>query len=174
MIHKTLKFLTEQINVYVDQVKKPDDGVVSPIVVLQNISHLDEKMLKTTNKILLSLVNIEVVPPYKNISHNPSINIDQEKNNIPPLTLKLFILITAIMGDYENALIYLSHIITFLNNKPIFTQQDCRTKVKGLPKNFKIMLDLFSLTIEQSNGLWSALGGKQLPFICYQVRGVSL
>jgi hypothetical protein len=37
MIHPVLKFLGEQLNSYIEQVKKPGDGIESPCVMLQNI-----------------------------------------------------------------------------------------------------------------------------------------
>jgi len=35
-------------------------------------------------------------------------------------------------------------------------------------------LDLFSLTFEQINHLWGSLGGKQVPFVLYRARLLSL
>jgi hypothetical protein len=169
MIHRTLKFLTEQINVYVDQVKKTDDGVISPVAILQNISRLDKNALKTTNKIVISLVNLIEEVNLKNPPSYPNRKFDQGEINNPPITLDLYILVTAVMTNYENALIYLSHVITFFNDKPTFTSHSSITKVGGFPDDFKIILYLHSLTFEQSNYLWGTLGGKQQPFICYQV-----
>ena len=40
--------------------------------------------------------------------------------------------------------------------------------------DFHIILDMHSLTFEQANYLWSTLGGKQHPFVCYKVRLIRL
>jgi len=174
MIFETLGLLAEQLNIYIDQVKKPDDGIVSPIAVLQNISCLNEKMLKTTNNILLSLINIEEEQIFKNISHNISEKTTQEKYHNSLLTPNLYVLVTAVMADYENALKYLSYTIDFFKGKSIFTIQNCVTNVNGLINNFKIIIEPYSLTFEQSSSIWSSLRVGQLPFICYKVRVVPL
>jgi hypothetical protein len=74
------------------------------------------------------------------------------------------------MTKYENALIYLSHAITFFQGKYTFTLKNSTTQVEGLPDDFRIILDLYTLSFEQINYLWSTLGGKQHPFVCYKVR----
>ncbi len=170
MIHPVLKFLAEQLNSYIDEVKKPGDGIESPFVFLQNISRLDEDALKTTNKILISLINISEESTMKN---NPDYAL--VKNNLvnysnPPINLNLFIMITSFMTNYENALIYLSYAITFFQGKYSFTLKDSTTEVEGLPDDFHIILDLYNLGFEQLNYVWSTFGGKQHPFVCYKVR----
>jgi hypothetical protein len=170
MIHPVLKFLAEQLNAYIEEVKKPGDVLEAPYVILQNISRLDEDTLKTTNKILISLVNISEESTMKN---NPDYSL--VKNNLvnysnPPLNLNLFIMITSFMTNYENALIYLSYVITFFQGKYSFTLKNSATEVEGLPDDFHIILDLYNLGFEQLNYVWSTFGGKQHPFVCFKVR----
>lgn len=174
MIHPVLKFLAEQLNTYIEEVKKPGDIVESPYVILQNISRLDEDALKTTNKVLISLVNIAEESSMKN---NPDYAL--VRNNLvnyinPPINLNLFIMITSFMTNYENALIYLSYAITFFQGKFSFTLKDSITEVEGLPDDFHIILDLYSLGFEQLNYVWSTFGGKQHPFVCFKVRLVKM
>ncbi len=170
MIHPVLKFLVEQMNLYIDQVKKTDIDVVSPVAVLQSIVRLDEEILKTTNNILVSLVNFSEEATMKNIPNYALLNNDLVAYKNPPINLNLFILVTACMTNYENALIYLSHAITFFQGKYTFTLKNSVTQVEGLPDDFRIILDLYTLSFEQLNYLWSTLGGKQHPFVCYKVR----
>jgi hypothetical protein len=170
MIHPVLKFLGEQLNDYVDQVKKPGDGVEIPYVILQNISRLDEDALKTTNKLFISLLNIAEESTMKNNPEYIKIKNDQVAYGNPPINLNLFIMVTSFMTNYENALIYLSYAITFFQGKYNFNLKNSTTEVEGLPDNFHIILDLVSLGFEQLNYVWSTLGGKQHPFVCYKVR----
>lgn len=170
MIHPVLKFLAEQLNAYIEEVKKSGDSIESPFVILQNISRLDEDLLKTTNKVLISLINVSEETSMKN---NPDYSLI--KNNLvtyknPPVNLNLFIMITSFMTNYENALLYLSYAITFFQGKYSFTLKDSITEVEGLPDDFHIILDLFSLGFEQLNFVWSTFGGKQHPFVCFKVR----
>jgi hypothetical protein len=170
MIHPVHKFLAEQLNTYIDQVKKTGDGIEFPYVILQNISRLDEDALKTTNKLLLSLLNISEEQSMKNNPDYIKMKNDQVSYGNPPLNLNLFIMITSFMTNYENALIYLSHAITFFQGKYIFSLKNSTTEVEGLPEDFYIILDLYTLGFEQMNYVWSTLGGKQHPFVCYKVR----
>ena len=174
MIHPVLKFLAEQLNTYIEEVKKPGDILEAPYVILQNISRLDEDAVKTTNKVLISLVNISEESTMKN---NPDYALT--RNNLvnysnPPINLNLFIMITSFMTNYENALIYLSHAITFFQGKYSFTLKDSTTEVEGLPDDFHIILDIYSLGFEQLNYVWSTFGGKQHPFVCFKVRLIKM
>lgn len=174
MIHPVLKFLAEQLNTYIEDVKKAGDTVESPYVILQNMSRMDEDALKSTNKILISLVNISEESTMKN---NPDYAL--VRNNLvnysnPPINLNLFIMLTSFMANYENALIYLSHAITFFQGKYSFTLKDSTTEVEGLPDDFHIILDLYNLGFEQLNYVWSTFGGKQHPFACYKVRLIKM
>lgn len=174
MIYPVLKFLAEQLNLYIDQVKKTSDGIASPVSILQNIARLDDEALKTTENLLISLVNFAEESTMKNNpSHSVFRNEMVEYKN-PPVNLNLFILITACMTKYENALIYLSHAITFFQGKYTFTLKNSTTQVEGLPDDFRIILDLYTLSFEQINYLWSTLGGKQHPFVCYKVRLIQI
>lgn len=174
MIHPVLKFLAEQLNTYIEEVKKPGDILEAPYVILQNISRLDEDAVKTTNKVLISLVNISEESTMKN---NPDYALTRNNlvnYNNPPINLNLFIMITSFMTNYENALIYLSHAITFFQGKYSFTLKDSTTEVEGLPDDFHIILDLYNLGFEQLNYVWSTFGGKQHPFVCFKVRLIKM
>lgn len=170
MIHPVLKFLAEQLNAYIRDQNRFDTDITDPVVILQNISRLDDESLKSTNKILISLVNISEETSMKN---NPDYklirnNLTSYKN--PPVNLNLFIMFTSFMTNYENALIYISLVLTFFQGKFSFNLKNSITEVEGLPDDFHIILDLFNLGFEQLNYVWSTFGGKQHPFICFKVR----
>ena len=170
MVYPVLKFLTEQMNIYVDQVKKPGDSIISPVVELRNIAHLDDAALKATNKILVSLVNISEETSMKNNPDYMVVRNDMARYGNPPLNLNLFVVVAAVMVNYENALIYLTHAITFFQGKNIFNLKNSTPEIEGLPDDFHLILDLYPLGFEQLNYVWSTLGGKQHPFVCYKVR----
>jgi hypothetical protein len=170
MIHPILKFLAEQINAYIKDQNRSDTDITDPVVILQNISRLDDDSLKTTNKILISLVNISEETSMKN---NP--DYISVKNNLTtfknaPVNLNLYVMFTSFMTNYENALIYLSLVLTFFQGKFYFNFKNSTTTVEGLPDDFHIILDMFNLGFEQLNYVWSTFGGKQHPFVCYKVR----
>lgn len=172
MLFKTLYFLEEQLNKYFDSFDANDQLVSSPVVKLDNIGTLSEEDLKNTNNVLITLVNISEEFTLKNMP-----NYIREGNNTvynnPPVFLNLFLLFTACMKKYEHSLIYLSHIVRFFQGKNTFTLKNSYSQITGL-ENFKIIIDIYSPTFEQTNYLWSTLGGKQHPFIIYKARLVEL
>ncbi|NTU52234.1 MAG: DUF4255 domain-containing protein [Chlorobiaceae bacterium] len=174
MIYQALKFLAGQLGAYFNQQEKPGGLNVVPAPLLQNVSRLDEEELKKMNHVLLTLVNLSEEASMKNIPGTYVVNNLETRYDNPPVNLNLYLLFSVCMPNYEHALIYLSHIITFFQGKYSFTRQNSVTMVEGLPDDFHIILDLYSLTFEQSNYLWSTLGGKQHPFVCYKVRLLQL
>jgi hypothetical protein len=79
-------------------------------------------------------------------------------------------MITAVMSKYENELRYLGHVISFFQGKTLFNKKNSPSQVDELPEDFSVSIDLVSLSFEQINYLWSTLGGKQHPFVCYKLR----
>ncbi|MEL7589038.1 MAG: DUF4255 domain-containing protein [Prolixibacteraceae bacterium] len=174
MIYPVLKFLTGQLNQYMDEVKKATDGVTSPVVLLESIVNIEENKLKEKNNLLLFMVNLSEEAAMKN---HPGYVRQTEEEAVyknPPLNLNVYVVVTALMTNYENELRYLSHALRFFQGKPVFTHQNSVSQVEGLPDHFRIILDLYSLSFEQINYLWSTLGGRQHPFVCYKLRMVEV
>ncbi|MGD9557163.1 MAG: DUF4255 domain-containing protein [Mangrovibacterium sp.] len=174
MIYPILKFLTGQLNQYMDEVKKATDGVTSPVVLLESIVNIEESKLREKNNLLLFMVNLSEEASMKN---HPAYVRQTEEEAVyknPPLNLNVYVVVTALMTNYENELRYLTHALRFFQGKPVFTHQNSVSQVEGLPDRFRIILDLYSLSFEQINYLWSTLGGKQHPFVCYKLRMVEV
>ena len=172
MFYETLYFLQEQVNKYIDSLNLNDPNVSSPVVILGNIGTLTDEELKNTNNIILSLVNISEEFTLKNMPNYKKEGNDTIYYN-PPVFLNLFLLFTACIKKYESALIYLSHVVRFFQGKNTFTQKNSPSVLSGL-EDFKIIMDIYSPTFEQSNYLWSTLGGKQHPFILYKARLIEM
>jgi hypothetical protein len=170
MIHPVLKIITAQLNAYIDQVKKSSDEVTSPVAVLQSINNIEENKLKTTNNLLVSVVNITEEAALKNLPGYEIRENDRVFYRNPPVNLNVFVLITAVMSNYENELRYLDHVIRFFQGQPVFTRQGILTPVEGIPDDLKVNFDLYSLSFEQVNYLWSTMGSKQHPFVVYKLR----
>ena len=171
MIYETLKLLAGHLNSYFTcGPVKPGGLNAIPTAILKNISRLEEEDLKKANNVILTLVNLSEEATMKNDPGTFIVGSNETHYDNPPVNLNLYLLFTVCMGNYEHALIYLSHIITFFQSKYAFTRQNSVTMAEGLPEDFHIILDLYSLTFEQANYLWSTLGGKQHPFVCYKIR----
>lgn len=102
----------------------------------------------------------------------------------PPLYLNFMLLLTATHLNYQNALTDLSRVIRFFQSQRVFTPDTVApaSLVDGTDvidaadtlEAFKLILDLYSPTLEETNHLWGTLGGKQYPFVLYMVRLLEL
>jgi hypothetical protein len=174
MIYSALKLLSGQLTAYFNDQEKPGGLDNIPAAVLKNIAQLDEQEIKSANEIMLTLVNLAEEPTMKNNPAHVIQNSQTVEYNNPPVNLNLYILFSVCMKTYEHALIYLDHTITFFQGKHTFNRQNSGADGDNLPDNFHIIMDLYSLSFEQVNYLWSTLGGKQHPFALYKVRMLKL
>jgi hypothetical protein len=101
----------------------------------------------------------------------------------PPIFLNFHILVVATHSNYANALLMLSRAIRFFQSSNVFNQDSVApaSLTTNAPTNpldqlesFKLILDLYSPTMEEVNHLWGTLGGKQYPFVLYTLRLLEL
>ena len=154
----------------------------SATVVLDNIG-----MLETPggtglgDNIVITLVNVEEESTLKN---QPALKRPFDGTAIyqnPPVNLNLYILFSCNYSgnNYTLALKRLSYIIQFLQGKNTFSVVSA---VSAGPFNLddpdivnvKFTAELYTLTFEQINHLWGSLGGRQIPFVMYKIRLVSI
>jgi hypothetical protein len=97
----------------------------------------------------------------------------------PPVFLNFHILVAATHANYSNALLVLSRAIKFFQFTSVFDRNSVSpgSLTKNAPNNpldrletFKLILDIYSPTLEEVNHLWGTLGGKQYPFVLYTLR----
>lgn len=134
-----------------------------------------------TDNIIITLVNVEEDSTLKNQSalRRPFNGTATYEN--PPVNLNLYVLFTCnYKGDhYALALKRLSYIIRFLQSKNVFSVS---SSISGGSINLdetdvpdiKFTMELYTLSFEQINYLWGSLGGRQMPFVMYKLRLVSL
>ena len=69
--------------------------------------------------------------------------------------------------NYNDGLRALSGVISFFQANNFFDHKNTPT----LPPNIeKLVVEHYSLTLEQQNHLWGAIGAKYLPSVLYKVR----
>lgn len=145
------------------------------VVILENIAMADElggTNIQLKGHVVMSLVNLQEEATLKNTS-NYRLDNGRAVYQNPPVNLNLFILFSALYDDYETALKLLSRVVEFLQWKKEFSV--AATPGKGsISQDVRVLLDLYSLTFEQLNHLWGALGGKQVPFLLYRARLIAL
>ncbi|MBK8565162.1 MAG: DUF4255 domain-containing protein [Saprospiraceae bacterium] len=123
------------------------------------------------NKVIISLVNTEEESTLKNgktFERQPNGAIRHIRR---PVNLNLYILFCCNFGGgeqrYQDSLRRLSRII-------LFFQLQNSYEVPDLEGAFKLNFELYTLTFEQINHLWGALGGRQLPSVMYKARLISI
>ncbi len=168
VIDKAIKFLGEQVNDYV----KLKTGATTDKVVMSNVVTQSGSIAIADNNVALTLVNIEeeritkVQTPYVVTSEGESIKVN------PEIKLNFYILFSSYSSNnYEDSLRLLSHVITFFQSKYVFNQQNSPLLDNRIEK---LIVDMFSIPIEQQNYLWTYVGAKYLPSVVYKVRLVAI
>ncbi|RAJ06503.1 uncharacterized protein DUF4255 [Chitinophaga skermanii] len=175
MIFTAFKLLRDQLDSYI-QTQSPS---ADSHVVLDNVATLEtpDRPPGAEERVILSMVNIEEEATLKNGMHFSSRNQSVAYSN-PPLHLNLYMLVSANYKNYEDALLRLSQVLQFFQGKNSFTLQNSPSEsninLGEEAARLQLILELFSLSFEQLNHLWGALGGKQMPSVLYKVRQVTI
>jgi hypothetical protein len=172
MIDKALRFLTDEMNAYLDLQNGNPAG--ESLIVLTNVA--DDSSggwAIPSQKLGVSLINIEEEKVFKEQqTQYRNINGDFEQYN-PEIKLNLYMLVCANFvsenGDdkYEQGLKQLSRIVSFFQGKNVFTPDNSPAMDANLRK---LIVELYSYTFEQQYNFWTILGAKYLPSVLYKVR----
>ncbi len=164
-----------EVNKYLNLRYPQSGGGTTPRVVVGNIamaadSNTGSPPSTTQKTAMLSLVNIEedrVAKIQENIVKTATTTL--YKN--PPVLINLYILFSTNKDSYTDSLNLLSGIILFFQHQNVFTP----ATHPGLDSNIpKLMVDLYSMSFEQINHLWSIMGGKYIPCVMYKVRQLTM
>ena len=165
MIHVAMNFLKTFLNKELNSKLGLSSGTVSVKITSVN------KDTAPDNKIHLTLVNIEEEKTLKNQNYYRKVSPDNDFHSVinPEIKLNLYILISAQFetNNYSEALKQISYIITIFQGKNVFNQTDLTVDAQPLET---LIVDLYSQTIEQINGLWQAMGSNPVPAVMYKVR----
>jgi len=184
MIQIVMNMFVNQLNDYIRQLEpglQQDPVLVGNIGMAEGLGGQDNHL---AGKIVLSLVNIMEEPTLKNTTPYIRYNDRHELEN-PPAFLNLFLLFSANYqqsgnpndNDYITALTRLSQLIEFFQSKNVFTVQNSPSTEADYDyehQDYRLNMELYSMTFEQVNHLWGSLGGKQVPFVMYKAGILSL
>jgi Pvc16 N-terminal domain len=173
MIFDAMKLIQTSLQQYIRDI---EESPTQDFVILENIAMAQELGGSGDNqneRVVMSLVNLQEEFTLKNSAYQRLENGRTVYRN-PPTFLNLFILFSVLNNEqYETALKRLSRVIEFFQWK----KELLFTTTPGLnnpAQDIQIFMDLFSLTFEQQNYLWGSLGGKQVPFVLYRARLVTI
>lgn len=175
MIRESVQFLADEVNNYFD-LKLGLSGE-APRIALGNAAKAFDvegtpplNYISITNKGILTLVNVEedrIAKRHENYEKTATTT----RYKSPPLYLNLYLLFSLNRNSYADSLAWLGHILQFFQHQKVFTPF---THPALNPKIKELIVDMYSLTFEQVNHLWSTLGGKYMPSVMYRVRQITL
>lgn len=184
MIENALILLREELTAYLTAQGDPAS------VIIENIGLFETELgADLQDNIIISLVNIEEESSFKNGQTFSKWPDGKARYENRPIFLNLYVLFTANFpggvppnNGYVQALKRLSLVIEFFQGKNVFTPASSSIPLPpelndlGNPDiaSLKLQLEMYTLTFEQINHLWGSLGGRQIPFVMYKVRMVSI
>lgn len=175
MIFDAMKLIQTALQQYIIDVEQSPNAN-QEIVILENVAMAQDLGGNGDNqneRVVMSLVNLQEEVTLKNDSFHRLENGRTVYRN-PPIQLNLFILFSVLHNEqYETALKRLSRVIEFFQWKKELSFKTTPS-LANISHDVQISPDLYSLTFEQLNYLWGSLGGKQVPFVLYRFRIVSL
>lgn len=171
MLLEALQIVENSLRTYLEQRLGTGPGTM---VCLGNVAMADQNN-DLDDKLIISLVNIEEESSLKNARtvRSSALTGGSTYHNAP-VSLNLYLLFSAnFANNYDNALRILSLVLEFFQGQRTFTSPPS-TDPDRLNARAELSFNLYTMTFEQLNHLWGALGGKQLPSALYRVYLVQL
>lgn len=167
MLDVALTFLKDELNSYL-LARTGSDTVKSD---LSRVVDESGKYAFGNDSLCCSIINIEEERILK--SHLPDYRTVNGQHVVlePELKLNLHVLFAANFTHYDQALKYISYVMTFFQTHQLFSADQYPALS---PDIGKLTVELISLNYEHLNQIWAFIGGKQLPSVVYRVRMVTL
>ncbi|MCC7454748.1 MAG: DUF4255 domain-containing protein [Crocinitomix sp.] len=170
MIAKALIQIVEGLNSYLN-------GVYPSSLNQAKISNA--KKSQADNGISVTLINIEEDKVYKNhlnplngsLANNPATS--HPLGGLPVMRINLYVLFAfdaQTPENYPDSLTRLTHVLSYFQSKPF---QEIIIPISGtnpVEKRFNLAIDYHNISLEDSNNMWSNLGGEQKPYAMYQFK----
>ena len=175
MIKQAIEFILELMNLYITPASSDDAVVPGNIALLDAYNDASADLL--TNKVVASVINIQQEATLRNLPRKkPGVSDSGDPVAIaqsPPIYLNLYLLFSANNTKYEDALFYISEVISFFQIEPSFRPNAFPALVPKYPDLQRIEMmtaELYSTTFEELNQIWGVLGGKYVPSALYKLR----
>lgn len=183
MLRTALEFLSDELNNYFKRKDPTNFGNVD-CVVLSSLMKPDGTFALPMDqgdenfKVIITLINLEEDRVAESQYYYQKVNDKIQVVN-PPVNLNACVLFSVFANNYPTALRLLSYTISFFQTHTVFDSAlypQMNAKVEdGKPWEMvgKLVVTLYSLTFEQLNNLWAALGAKYMPNVIYKIRTMS-
>ncbi|MES2004831.1 MAG: DUF4255 domain-containing protein [Bacteroidota bacterium] len=163
MIYEALSCITEEINEFFRTKLKINEEKI----VLSGLINQDGSVaIQGENKIIVTLINLEKEPSVKGAAGG---GVRTLSNSSPPLSINLYVLFSSYFSssNYGDSLQLLSYVISFLQDKGVFTQSNTPRLDDAIEK---LTVEMESVGSEKLNNIWATLGAKYMPSVLYKIR----
>lgn len=160
MIHVAVAQVVQEINAYLN-LRSP--GINQERVVPGSLLDVNgTPNAATRNRVAVQVVNVEENGTYRSLETHRTRPDGMHERVRPPVRVNLYVLFVANLDDYGEALKALSLVVSFFQNRYTF-------EVAGNGNGAsRVIFELHSMTFEQQNHLWAALGAKYMPSVLYK------
>ncbi len=165
MIHNLLPIVGAELNRYF----KSRFDIEEDRLVLSNLINQDGSVaVEGANKVVCSLVNVHEETTLKATAGTSSFSGGFAASGAD-VHVNLTVIFSAFFSgrNYAEALKFISGVIYFFQNKPVFTVSN----TPGLTSNIeKACFDLTSLSYHDLNSVFAMMGAKYMPSVVYRIR----
>lgn len=172
MIAKTLKYIVDNLNDYLDdRLTGPPSAYRAEITNIQKSDNGSEQGIK------VALINVEEDKVYKNHllplegrPHNSTDPIHPLGGTLA-MRVNLYVLlafnpqnVTQPTLGYLNSLSIMTHVLRYFHSNPF---QEVPLTVD---RSIGLEIEYHNVNLEDSNNMWSNLGGEQKPYAMYKIK----
>ncbi len=171
MINKTITHIINNLNDYLGGILDP--GLPSYKDYYAVLGHITKNSFNSGNqKIIVNLINIEEDKVYKN--HITPVattgNTTFPLGGVSRMRINLYLIFAFNPGEdntsYANALTLLTHVLRYFQAN----QSQDITITGPSPVTFNLEMCYHNISLEDSNNMWSNLGGEQKPYAMYKLQ----
>lgn len=150
------------------RVRGSDDKVIISGIVNQD----GTVAIAGENKVVLTLLNIEKESYGKSIGI-PAPTSKVSSGAVSAVNINLLLMFSAYFSsnNYGEALRFISFVITFFQQKNVFTKQNTPALDRSIDK---LVFEIENMSTERLNNVWATIGGKYMPCVMYKMRMVTL
>ena len=163
MLHAAIQHVTDELERYV----RLRTGRSDRVALAGLVDSKGEVNGDARDVIAVSLVNVEEERVGRSVSRYQRTDDDQVRRVEPEIRLNLYLLFAANFTEHPEALKAVDEVVSFFQNTPFIDYTDIDDVADSTGR---IVFELVTLTFEQVNHLWGALGAKYVPSVLYKAR----
>ncbi|MBD3421966.1 MAG: DUF4255 domain-containing protein [Chitinivibrionales bacterium] len=170
MIDKALNALVSITSDYLSMLPELNIGSEANVK-LSHIIKNDGTMGMQDNTLGVTLMNVEEERNLPSTKAWYKTGQDKIEHVNPVMRLNLYVLFTAHFKEHKASLQYISGVVSAFQSKNVFTPQNTPVLDETIEK---LIVELYTLNLEQQHQLWGVIGAKYLPSLMYKVRIVAI